>query len=184
MDRHQSCSIAIATKPSSSYVSTANIPVVKFAIELVEADERYFEQEAREYWNENGAHSIRKSLTAHCTVQPKPKTTELVQAKDMNSLLSSLKGRLENGLLNYDKPNATKIEIDKVGSALQHSSVDNGGAGRAVRADHTILSRPRGRVLDLLVLSLGNQNSLSPAEFEVIVIFIGVLLNITFSIVC
>ena len=168
LEGHKSCTITITTKPTSLYGSPDDIPVVKFAFELVEADEVYSEQSARDFWKENGAHCVRKSVTTHVTLQPNHKKSELDRAKEMNMILDSLKGRLTNGHLNYAKPNATKIEIDKVGSAVKNFPSESGGGGRAVRADHTIMSRPRGRILDLLIFSLGSHNSPSASEFEVI----------------
>lgn len=56
------CTISIAMKPSTIYESVEDIPVVKFAIELLEVDDRYRELGPKTFWKRYGPEGIRVSV--------------------------------------------------------------------------------------------------------------------------
>ena len=59
---HQSCRVVIYMKDSNMYESIEDIPVIKFAVELLEYDNRYDELGPTEFWKRYSAESIRKPV--------------------------------------------------------------------------------------------------------------------------
>lgn len=67
LEAGDSCRIHISSKPTTAYDLTDEIPAVKFAIDLLEVDNRFHELGAKTFWQRYSPEGVRHSIVANCS---------------------------------------------------------------------------------------------------------------------
>lgn len=93
LDSNSESAVSVVLKPSTKYPVASDMPAVKFAIELIEVDQRYKDLGSREFWSRYSPEGIRKVVPAIFSI---------------SSLKSSISKRRSNS------PNRVKWADDEV----------------------------------------------------------------------
>ena len=70
LDSNSTCLISVVLKPSTKYSVSSEIPDVKFAIELIEVDQRYLDLGSKTFWSRYSPEGIRKVISTFFSISP------------------------------------------------------------------------------------------------------------------